>query len=194
MSTTAAPAVAGVGDGVYFFARRATDGRVVYNRATLGQGGVGWKEMEDDGRTDAAPAAGAVGTHVFVVIKGLDGNVYLTQADLAQPFGQWFLSDFHTDASPAVVGVETTSFFAKHPDGRIFYNRAPLGQGGVGWREMEGDGRTDAAPAAGAVGTHVFVVIKGLDGNVFIQVGWFRFNFPAVVGVGDNIIRSRTHF
>jgi hypothetical protein len=73
--------VAGVGNNVYFFAK-SVDGRIFDNRAVLGQGGVGWAEMEGGGRTDAVPGAGAVGTHVFVAVKGLDGNLYLNQADL----------------------------------------------------------------------------------------------------------------
>src|SRR5207248_2394301 len=106
----------------------------------------------------------------FVVVKGGDGNLYLNQADLGQPFGQWFPMGFQTDAAPGVAGVgDNVYFFAKHLDGRIFYNRAQLGQGGVGWAEVEGGGRTDAAPAAGAVGTHVFVVVKGLDGQLYLN-------------------------
>jgi hypothetical protein len=88
-STDVAPAVAGVGNNVYFFAK-SLDGRIFYNRAVLGQGGVGWTEMEGGGRTDAAPAAGAIGTHVFVAVKGLDGKPYLNQADLGHAFGDWF--------------------------------------------------------------------------------------------------------
>ena len=169
MITDAAPAVAGVGNNVYFFAK-APDGRIRYNRAQLGQGGVGWNDVEGNGRTDAAPAAAAVGTHVFVAVKGLDGHVAINQADLGHPFGQWFPSEMITDAAPAVAGVgNNVYFFAKAPDGRIRYNRAQLGQGGVGWNDVEGNGRTDAAPAAAAVGTHVFVAVKGLDGHVAIN-------------------------
>ena len=195
-----APAVAGVGDNVYFIARRR-DGRIFYNRAKLGEGGVGWAEMEGSGLTDAAPAAGAVGNHIFVAIKGLDGNLYANQADLGQPFGQWFPMGFASDVAPAVVGVgDSVYFFAKRRDGRVFYNRAKLGEGGVGWVEVQGGGRTDAAPAAGAVGTHVFLAIKGLDGNLYVNQAdlgrpfgqWFPTNFasdvtPAVTGVGDNV-------
>jgi hypothetical protein len=46
--------------------------------------------VEGGARTDAAPAAGAVGSHVFVAIKGLDGKIYVNQADRARPFGRWF--------------------------------------------------------------------------------------------------------
>src|SRR5207253_473401 len=133
-STDVAPSVAGVGNSVYFFAKRL-DGRIFYNRAQLGQAGVGWTEMEGDGRTDAAPAAGAVGSHVFVAVKGLNGTVYINQADVGQPFNSfWSPSGFTTDAPQAVTGVGNNVYiFAKHPDGRIFYNRAQLGQSFLGW-------------------------------------------------------------
>ena len=168
--TDVAPAVAGVGNNVFFVARRL-DGRVYYNRAVLGQAGVGWNEVDGGGRTDTAPAAGAVGTHVFVAVKGLEGQGYLNQADLGGSFNSfWLPMGFTTDAPIAVAGVgNNVCFFAKHLDGRIFFNRAVLGQGGVGWVEVDGGGRTDTAPAAGAVGTHVFVAVKGLDGQVYIN-------------------------
>jgi hypothetical protein len=169
--TDAPPAVAGVGNSVYFFAK-TRDGRVMYTRAQLGQAGIPWREVEGAGRTDAAPAAAAVGTHIFVVIKGRDSQVYVNQADLNQPFGQWFPSGTTTDVAPGVAGVgDTVYFFAKGSDGRILYNRAKLGQGGVGWREIEGNGRTDTAPAAGAVGDHVFVAIRRADGRLAINQG-----------------------
>jgi hypothetical protein len=167
--TDVSPAIAGVGDTAYFFAKRL-DGRVFNNRAVLGQGGQGWIEVEGDGRISFAPAAGAVGTHVFVAARGLDGNLYLNQADLGHPFGQWFSMEFTTDVAPAVTGVgDSVYFFAKSPDGRVFYNRAVLGQAGQGWIEVEGNGRFSSAPAAGAVGTHVFVAAKGLDGNLYLN-------------------------
>jgi len=198
--TNAAPAVGGVGNNVYFFAK-GSDGRIMYNRALLGQAGLCWSEMEGNGRTDAAPAAGAVGNHVFVAVKGGDGMLYLNQADLGHPFGQWFPMNFTTDLAPAVAGVgNNVYFFAKSSDGRIMYNRAQLGQGGVGWKEVEGNGRTNAVPAAGAVGNHVFVAVKGGDGMLYLNQAdlghpfgqWFPMNFttdvaPAVAGVGNNV-------
>ena len=201
------PAVTGVGNNIYFFVKTA-DGRIMYNRAELGQGGLCWSEVDGNGRTDAAPAAGAVGNHVFVAIKGLDGHVYINQADLGRPFGQWFRSDILTDTSPAVTGVgDNIYFFVKTPEGRIMYNRAQLGQPGVGWVEVDGNGRTNAAPAAGAIGSHVFVAVKGLDGILAVNQAdlghpfgqWFPSDqatdsAPAVTGVGDNVyffVRTR---
>ncbi len=200
--TDDAPGAAGVSNTVYFLAKRS-DGRIYYNRAVLGQAGVGWTEMEGDGRTDAPPAGGAVGTHLFVAIKGLDGNVYLNQADLGGAFnGFWSPMGFSTDVAPAVAGVgDNVYVFAKSLDGRIFYNRAQLGGSFLGWVEVDGNGRTDAAPAAGAVGTHVFVTHKGLDGNVYLNQAdlggsfngfWSSIGFgtdvgQAVTGVGNNV-------
>lgn len=89
--TDVASGVAGVGDNVYFFAK-SLDGRVFYNRAKLGEGGVGWAEVEGNGRISSAPAAAGVGTHVFLVAQGLDGNLYLNQADLGRPFNNFWLN------------------------------------------------------------------------------------------------------
>ena len=108
---------------------------------------------------------------MFVSVKGLDGNIYLNQADLGQPFNSsWSSSNFRTDVAPAVAGVENSVyFFAKSLDGRIFYDWAVLGQGGHGWAEVDGNGRTGATPAAAGVGTHVFVAVKGLDGRLYLN-------------------------
>jgi len=37
-------------------------------------------------RCDALSLAAAVGTHLFVAVKALDGRIALNQADLGQPF------------------------------------------------------------------------------------------------------------
>jgi hypothetical protein len=103
--TDAAPAVTGVGNSVYFFAK-APDGRIMYEWAELGKEGHGWTEVDGGARTNDAPSAGAVGTHVFVAIKGQDGHVYINQADLGRPFNdQWSQSGPVTDAAPAVTAV-----------------------------------------------------------------------------------------
>ena len=154
-STDVAPSVAGVGGSVYFFARRV-DGRIFYNRAIVGQAGAGWIEMEGGGRTNSPPAVGAIGSHVFAAIRGLDGSIYLNQTDDGKPFGQWFSLNFKTDVTPAVTAVGQSVFiFAKGLDQRIYLNQAELGHGFSGWFEVQGGGRTDVAPAAGAIGKHV---------------------------------------
>src|SRR5439155_21745290 len=104
-TTDVAPGVAGVGNTVFFLAKRS-DGRIYYNQAVLGQAGAGWSEIDGDGRTDAAPAGGAVGTHLFVAVKGLDGDIYMNQADLGGSFNPfWSPMGFTTAVAPAVTGV-----------------------------------------------------------------------------------------
>jgi hypothetical protein len=115
-----------------------------------------------------------VGTYIFVGTKGLDGNIWLNQGSGlgTTPFVGWQPIGFHSDVAPAAVGAgDNIFFFAKHPDGRIFFNRAKLGQAFQGWAEVSGGGQTDAAPTAGAVGTYIFVGIKGLDDNLYLNQG-----------------------
>jgi len=199
-SSDTAPAVTGVGQSVYFVARRS-DGRVFYNRAVLGQAGVGWREMEGNGLTDASPAAAAVGTHVFVAVKGLDGRIWLNQADEARGFGPWFPMEFRTDVAPALAAVADRIFiFAKGLDNRVYVSQAVLGQAFSGWFEVQGGGRTDRSPSAAAVGDHLFVAIRGLDGSLQLNQadlghafgGWFPLNFrtdvaPALTSAAKSI-------
>jgi hypothetical protein len=85
--TDTAPAVVGVGNTVYFFAK-TVDKRIFYNRSELGQGGQGWVEVPGGGLTDAAPAAGGVGNYMFMAVKGLDGRVWINQGE-GPPFVGW---------------------------------------------------------------------------------------------------------
>lgn len=198
--TEGAPSFLGVGNSFYMFGNRS-DGRIFYNRAILGQAGSGWTEMEGNGKTDRSPASGAVGTHLFIAIKGLDGQIYLNQADEGNPFGQWFPMNFKTDVAPCLVGIGKSIFmFAKGLDQKIYLNQAVLGSGFSGWFEVQGNGRTDASPSAGVVNNHVFVAIKGLDGKLYLNQAdfghafgqWFPLNFnsnvaPGLVGVQNSI-------
>lgn len=200
--TDVAPGGATVANVVFNFAKDI-DGRICVNQAEFGHAFTGWFEAQGDGRTDAAPAAAAVGNHLFVAVKALGGNeIFLNQADLGHSFGQWFPMGFSTDVAPAVAGVgNNVYFFAKSLDGRIFKNQAVLGHVGQGWVEVEGGGRTDAAPAAAAIGNHVFVAVKALGGNeIFLNQAdlggsfgqWFPMGFstdvaPAVATVGNNV-------
>src|SRR5450755_134572 len=114
-------------------------------------------------------------------------------------------NSFTSDVSPAASGSgNNTVVVAKSPDGRILYNWWPLGRGGMGWQELDGAGRTDAAPAAALVGDnhdYLFAVVKGLDGNIYLNqgnlgqgfVGWQPMDFqtdvaPAAAGSGNNTV------
>lgn len=199
MSDTS-PALAGVGNSIYIFARRA-DGRVMFDRAVLGQKGSGWREVDGDGRTDSAPASAAIGRHVFVAIRGMDGRIQINQADQDRPFGGWFPMNFTTDVAPAVAAVGNSIFvIAKGMDRRIYASQAVLGQGFSGWFQLQGGGLTDSSPSAAAVGSHLFVAIKGIDGRLQLNQadfghpfsGWSLLNMrttmpPGLVGVNDRI-------
>src|SRR5205085_440032 len=143
-----------------------------------GQGSQVYGELEGGGRTDAAPAAALVGpqhNYLFVIVKGLDGNIYLNQGKLGKPFVGWQCHSLQSEvARGGAYCGNSTSLVVTSPDGRIFYDWWDLGQGGHGFTELEGGGRTNAAPAAALVGSqhnYLFVVVKGLDGNIYLNQG-----------------------
>jgi len=168
----------------------APDGHILYNmgRRNMGLDGngwdaTGWMGLGGDVLTDAAPAAALVGDpgayYLFVAIKGLDNQLYLNQGGLSGPFVGWRPMNFpyHTNVAPGATSAENTSVVvATDTDGRIFYTWWKLGEAGHKWLELEGDGRTDAAPAAALVGEnsdYLFVVVKGpgLDAPLLINQG-----------------------
>lgn len=199
-ATDTSPAIAGVKNSIYIFAK-TSQGRIVYNHAQVGHAGAGWNEVEGGGQTNCAPAAAAVGNHIYLAIRGLDGNVQINQADSGHAFGDWFSADFITDVAPAVASVKKgVYYFATGVDGRIMYNYAPLGQGGAGWKEVEGNAKTNSAPAAGTVGDHIYLAIRSTDGSILVNQAdtshpfgeWFPANFnsdtsPAVAGVKNGV-------
>jgi len=198
--TQLSPGVAGAGHAAYFFATR-TDERVYFNRAVLGQGGSGWSEVDGNGRTNAAPSAAAIGTHLYVAIKGLDGQILLNQADDGKSFGQWFPLNFQSDLAPAVATVSNRVFvFGVSRDHRVFATQAVLGSAFSPWVELQGQGQSITAPSAASVGTHLFVGITGIGGLVQLNQaelghawsGWQSLKFnsivaPALTSVGNSI-------
>jgi hypothetical protein len=225
--TNFSPGAAAFGDSVMAVAtkidksgRGISDGSIFYNWWNYGGGGHGWIELEGGGRTNAAPAAsfvrrGDIGTELdmFAVIKGLDNNVYTnTGGGFGNPFNRWvLLPGLQTNVAPAaavansllpVVGANEPIVVATDTAGRISYNR----RDGSGWREPDGDGRTDAAPAAAVVdGDYAEIAIKGLSdgsgvGGLFLNqghlgasfTGWESMNFqtrvaPALTSSGNTI-------
>jgi hypothetical protein len=187
LQTNVSPAVAPTPDGVMFFATR-TDGHIFSQRVVLGQAGQGWREVEGGGATDAAPAAALCGNanYWFVVVKGLDGYVYINQGNLGSPFIGWGrIAGLQTNVAPAIATTpDGVIVFATRTDGRIFSNRIVLGQAGQGWVEVGGNGATNAAPAATLVrnNPYIFTLVKGLDNFVYLNqaqlgggwVGWQR--------------------
>ena len=172
------------------------DNRVFYTWWVLGEGGKGFGEMDGNGRSDSAPAAALVGgknNYLFSIVKGLDNSLYLNQGELGKTFVGWQAMNFQTNMSPgAASSGDTTAVVAVSPDGRIFYTWWVLGEGGKAFTELDGGGHTDAAPAIALVGkdhNYLFSVVKGLDGNLYLnqgglgelQVGWQIINFQTRV-------------
>jgi len=167
--------------------------RVLYNWWNLGQGAHGWSAL--DGRnTNAAPAAALVGRkYLFVVIKGVDGTLYLNQGDVTKPFIGWQPMGFQSALAPgAASSGNTTAVVAANKQGKLFYTWWTLGQGAQKWAELDGQRSTNVAPAAALVGNYLFVVMKGLDGSLYINqgalgkefVGWQRMGFQTDVAPG----------
>lgn len=130
--------------------------------------------------TDCAPVAASIGGTTFFVAKGIDGQLFISQMRFGQAASEWLAIQGNglTDASPAVAVLDKTLFvFAKGLDGRIYVNQTELRPDTVapeafaksfsGWFEVQGDGRTDAAPAATSVENTVFVFVKGIDGRIY---------------------------
>lgn len=175
--TDDAPAVAGTTRHVYFFATHGDD--VFYNWSVTNEGGKGWKRVDGDAHADSGPSAGAVRNHIFVAVRTGEGKIAYNQADAEQAFNPtWASMDFKTDTAPAVAGAEDTIyFFARAPDGRVFYTSALLGQSFSDWRAMDDSIRAASAPAAGAVGGHLFIAVIGEDRKLHYNQGGVGSNF-----------------
>ncbi|MGH2965123.1 MAG: hypothetical protein ACRDMH_07055 [Solirubrobacterales bacterium] len=148
--------------------------------------------------TDVAPVAISNGDTIFVVAKGISGRIYVCQAKFGSAFSDWLeiAGDGRTDAAPAVAAVGGALFvFVKGLNGRIYLNQAPFdAHPGVfarsfsGWFEVQGDGRTDAAPTAATIGDHVFVFVKGLNHRIYVNQADYGSAFGAWFEVqGDGL-------
>ena len=154
------------------------DGSIFYTWWKLGEAGKAFVELDGGGRTDTAPAASLVGKnhdYLFTFAKGLDGNLCVNQGKLGAQMVGWQLVNFQTKLAPGAAGSGNISVVvAVGLDGRIFYSWWELGKAGSPFVELDGGGRTDAAPTASLVGKNhnfLFVVIKGLDGLLYINQG-----------------------
>jgi hypothetical protein len=79
-----------------------------------------------------------------------------------------------TNVAPGAAATpDGALLLATSPAGRIYTSRVVLGQAASRWLEMEGGGRTDAAPAAAVTGNaaYVFAAVKGLDAGVYLNQG-----------------------
>ncbi|MBV8095776.1 MAG: hypothetical protein JO110_21615 [Acetobacteraceae bacterium] len=178
LQTTVAPAATIVNNGTWpigaytpVVVAADAHGLVYYD---MGLDPNGWRELAGGGRTDAALAAALAGdSYLFVVAKGLDGQLYLNQGELGGSFTGWEGLGFSTNLAPAASSAgNTTVLVATGTDGRVYYDWWALGEGGHGLRPLDGDGRTDAAPAAALMGNnYLFILAKGLDGHIYLNQG-----------------------
>ena len=175
-ATNVGPALAAEGNRSVVVAT-ATDGRIFYDWWDLGGGGHGWREVPGGGSTNATPAVDLVanGTYMFVDVTGLDGQLYLNQGTPGGGFVGWRAAGAPATNVASALAAEGNRSVAvvTGTDGRIFYTWWDLGGAGNGWREVPGGGHTDAAPAVDLVanGTYMFILIKGLDGNLYLNQG-----------------------
>jgi hypothetical protein len=171
----------------------ATDGRIMYDWWDLGGGAHGWREVPGNGRTNAAAAAAAVsdGTYVFIVIKGLDGNVYLNQGTPGGSFVGWQALGIRTNVAPSAASSgNTTTVAVTGTDGRIYFDWWEFGGGGHGFREVPGGVRTDTTTASSLfIGNVIYLLARGLDGVVYQTWGYTdgRFQPWQSMGITTNV-------
>jgi len=192
--TDAQVALASVENTLFIFCK-GLNNKIYVNQAELtannsapekfAQSFSGWFELQGNGLTDTAPAATRIKNSVFVFVKGLDGRIYLNQAEYRKPFSGWFELDGNgaTDVAPACATVSDVVFcFVKGLDGHVYVNQAEYGHHFSGWFEVQGGGETDVSPAATSIDQTVFVFIKGINGRIYLNQaelghafsGWFE--------------------
>jgi len=81
-------------------ATTSVDGRILLCQARFGQAFSGWRPIAGNGRTDAPVSLACIENTLFVFCKGLDGRIYVNQAELtsgnaspeifAKSFSGWF--------------------------------------------------------------------------------------------------------
>jgi hypothetical protein len=123
--------------------------------------------------TDAAPAAALVGSYLFIVIKGIDGNVYLNQRALGKAFVSWKSMGITTNVAPAAASSDANTIVTvKDPQGHIYYNWWPIGQGGQGWSALSGNPQTMTPPGVAlTTKDYAFVSITLSDGSLYLNQG-----------------------
>jgi hypothetical protein len=176
-------------DNTVAIASVSPDGRIFYSWWKLGEAGKAFTELDGGGRTNSGPSVALVGkahNFLFTVIKGLDNNLYINQGGLGGQMTGWQSINFQTPFAPCAACSDNISVVvAVSADQRIFYSWWKLGEAGSPFIELTGGGRTDAAPTASLVGkdhNYLFVVVKGLDGNLYLNqgilgkpfVGWMK--------------------
>jgi hypothetical protein len=189
VSTNVAPALASSGNRTLALIT-ATDGRLLYDWWDLGGGAHGFREVPGGLRTTTTAAAALVsnGGYVFIIARGLNGQLYLTQGGPGGSFIGWYPMNLATNTAPAAAASGNRSVvLVTATDGRILYDWWDLGGGGHGLREVPGGFRTDAAPAGALVGggNYLFVAAKntGAAARVYLNQGNLGGSFVGWTGL-----------
>jgi len=120
-----------------------------------------------------------------VEVKDLHYNPR-TKYLVAGTYGRGVFAAYMHFTTPVPLGATSLGqqlfVFGADEAGKIEVNQATFGQAFSGWFDVQGNGRTDNAPAATTVGASIFVFVKGLGGGVFLNQaefghafsGWFE--------------------
>jgi CubicO group peptidase (beta-lactamase class C family) len=209
--TTTAPAAAGW-NGRLHTAIRDGGGFAHINAAVAGQPFRGWMEIEGHAKMPAAPALAGMGARLYACCAGFDQHVYITSAPSGEPFDGWGKGwvALGTQASahpPAMATLANRLYVVVvEPGNRVFIASAADGGAFGPWQEVQGNGTSNAAPAAAACGNRLYVAVKGIrDGRVHVNSaesgkpfdgfgnGWAAVGSlvtdaaPAIASIGDRI-------
>ncbi len=140
-------------------------------------GGSGSGFLELGGQTGDAPAAALVGpqhNYLFVVARGISGDLFVIHGELGGPFTGFADMGFTAGTAAAMSSSgDTTALVSVSPDGHVYYTWWELGQGNEPWAVLDGK-LTSTAPAAALVGpqhNYLFVVIKDMDDGLYLNQG-----------------------
>jgi hypothetical protein len=165
----------------------ADDGSTSYTWWQLGRSGQGWLNL--GGQTDAAPAvalAGPVSDYLYVVVKGISGELFLNQGGIGRRFTGWEDTGLRTNIAAAMASSGgTVALTGISPDGSLFYTWWDVGGAAAGVVEL--GGQTGDAAAAALVGpqhNYLFVVARGLNGHLFVNQGELAGPFTGFADIG----------
>ena len=173
------PGVAYYGDRLWVVVRDH-GGRIFMahqgTNVVVGGGGEYWTpftEVLGGGRTDVAPAVAASSSGVYIVVRALDGAIYMKTPSTPN---SWIPvpGEGRTPSAPAAfipnVGTNpgSTLYVAvRGTDNRIYLNTRNATTGAWSlWYEVPGDGRTGTAPALSFSQAHVNLFVTGTDNKI----------------------------
>lgn len=92
MSDTTYP----VGNYVYFFVENNVDRHLNYSAGVKGGPGTPWIDMQNNGPFCSAIAAGGAQKYVYLLMKDINGNLYLNNQLVGGTWSGWLPMNFKT--------------------------------------------------------------------------------------------------